>query len=503
VVTNRSPYGSYRGWGQPKANFAHERMVDLLARRLGMDPREVRKKNFVPPTAFPYASPVFYYDSGRYADCLDLCVKAVEQAGWPRRRAEARENGIALGIGYGFHVEITAFGPSRILNMAGLQHSGFDEEVVRIDSTGRVTVYSGQSAMGQGVQTALAQVAAQSLGVPLEDVTVVVGDTDTCPYTGYGTGASRAAAVGGGAVMTASTRLKEKVLRIAGGMLEVAPQDLVICDGVISVAGDPDKAITMAQIGDAAYRRMNGALPESESPTLEEREVFDPANVAFSYGCTAVLAEVDTETGAIRLLGYLIAHDCGTVINPMIVDGQLHGGAAQAIGGAVDAPARGADRNAAVRRPRRRPSRPGVAAVPPGTRPGETRRPGPAPRAATAPHAADQARLADRDPGQRAGRDLSRAQLGRGRRRRGRARRLPAVPARPPGPAGGRLGRLARPVRSGLRGRRRQARPVAGDAIARRASFLDGGRAARADRGVARAGELDAAAASHRRMGRP
>jgi aerobic carbon-monoxide dehydrogenase large subunit len=335
VVTNRSPYGSYRGWGQPKANFAHERMVDLLARQLGMDPREVRRKNFVPPDAFPYASPVFYYDSGRYADCLDLCVKAVEQAGWPRRRAEAREKGTALGIGYGFHVEITAFGPSRILNMAGLQHSGFDEEVVRIDSTGHVTVYTGQSAMGQGVQTALAQVAAQSLGVPLEDVTVVVGDTDTCPYTGYGTGASRAAAVGGGAVMTAATRLKEKVLRIAGGMLEVAPQDLVISGGIISVAGDPDKAVTMAQIGDAAYRRVNGGLPDSESPTLEEREVFDPANVAFSYGCTAVLAEVDTDTGAVRLLGYLIAHDCGTVINPMIVDGQLHGGAAQAIGGAL------------------------------------------------------------------------------------------------------------------------------------------------------------------------
>jgi len=219
--------------------------------------------------------------------------------------------------------------------MAGLQHAGFDEEVVRIDSTGHVTVYTGQSAIGQGVQTALAQVAAQSLGVPLDDVTVVVGDTDTCPYTGYGTGASRAAAVGGGAVLTASTRLKEKVRRIAGEMLEVSPRDLVIENGVVSVVGDPDKAVTLAQIGDAAYRRLNGVLPESESPTLEEREVFDPANVAFSYGCTAVLAEVDTETGGVRLLGYLIAHDCGTVINPMIVDGQLHGGAAQAIGGAL------------------------------------------------------------------------------------------------------------------------------------------------------------------------
>ncbi|GAA5127722.1 xanthine dehydrogenase family protein molybdopterin-binding subunit [Haloechinothrix salitolerans] len=335
VMTNRSPYGSYRGWGQPKSNFVHERMVELLAQRIGMDAQDVRLKNFVPPDAFPYGSPVFFYDSGRYADCLDLCRKSVEQAGWLERRDKARADGTAVGIGYSFHVEITAFGPSRILNMAGLQHSGFDEEVVRIDSTGRVTVYTGQSAMGQGVQTALAQVAAQSLGVALDDVTVVVGDTDTCPYTGYGTGASRAAAVGGGAVLTAATRLKEKVLRIAGQVLEASPEDLVVEDGRVSVAGAPDKSISMAEIGDASYRRMNGLLPESESPTLEEREVFDPANVAFSYGCTAVLTEVDTETGEVRLLDYLIAHDCGTVINPLIVDGQLHGGAAQAIGGAL------------------------------------------------------------------------------------------------------------------------------------------------------------------------
>jgi carbon-monoxide dehydrogenase large subunit len=335
VVTNRSPYGSYRGYGQPKANFAHERMVELLAKRIGMPAHEVRRKNFVRPDAFPYASPVFVYDGGRYADCLQLCTKAVEQAGWLKQRDDARAAGTAVGIGYSFHIEGTAFGPSRILNMVGLLHSGFDEEVVRIDSTGHVTVYSGQSAIGQGVQTALAQVAAQSLGVPLEDVTVVVGDTDTCPYTGYGTAASRAAAVGGAAVLTAATRLKEKVLRIAGQILEAAPEDLVIDNGRIAVAGAPHKSVSMAQIGDASYRRMNGLLPESESPTLQEREVFDPANVAFSYGCTAVLAEVDTDTGTVKLLDHMIAHDCGTVINPMIVDGQLHGGAAQAIGGAL------------------------------------------------------------------------------------------------------------------------------------------------------------------------
>ncbi|HEX3826354.1 MAG TPA: xanthine dehydrogenase family protein molybdopterin-binding subunit [Sporichthyaceae bacterium] len=335
IVTNKSPYGSYRGWGQPKANLIHERLVEALARKLGKSSNEIRYLNFVPPENFPYASPVFFYDSGRYADCLSLAENGVTEAGWPQRKAQAETEARSVGIGYGFHVEITAFGPSRILNMAGLTHSGFDEEVVRIDSTGRVTVYTGQAAMGQGMHTALAQVAAQALDVPLADVTVVSGDTASCPFTGYGTGASRAAAVGGGAVLTAATRLREKVLKIAAHMLEADPTDLRIADGVVSVVGTPGQSVSLAEIGDAAYRRLLGKLPEDLTPTLEEREVFDPPNVAFSFGCTAVLSEVDRESGVVKLLDYLVAHDCGTVINPLIVDGQLHGGAAQAIAGAL------------------------------------------------------------------------------------------------------------------------------------------------------------------------
>jgi carbon-monoxide dehydrogenase large subunit len=333
VLTNRTPYGSFRGYGLPKANFVHEHMVEQLAKRLGMDAHAVRRKNFV--TEFPYQSPVFVYDTGRYEECLDLCLASVRDAGWQQLRDQARARGSATGIGYSFHNEITGLGPTRIGNMAGSLLSGFDEEVVRIDSTGHVTVHTGLSAIGQGIHTALAQVAAHSLGVPLDHVTVLSGDTDTGPYTGYGTAASRGAAVGGPAVRNAATRLKAKVLRIAGHILEAAPDDLVISDGVVSVKGVPDRTVTMAEIGDAAYRRLTGRLPEDESPTLEEREVYDPVNVATSFGCTAVLAEVDRETGVVTLLGYLIAHDCGTVINPLIVDGQLHGGAAQAIGGAL------------------------------------------------------------------------------------------------------------------------------------------------------------------------
>lgn len=335
VLTNRSPYGSYRGWGQPKANFAHERIVEKLARVLGMPVNEVRRRNLIAPDKFPFQSTAFVFDSGRYAECLEITEQAVEERGWATQQAEAAAEGRSLGIGYSFHVELSATGNSRIMTLLGIRHSGFDEEIVRIDPTGGVTIRSGLSAMGQGVETALAQVAASTLGVPLSSVSVITGDTEKTPFTGYGTGGSRGGAVGGAAVLGASTRLRAKVLRIAAELLEAAVDDLEIVDGTISVVGTPDgPSLTMREIGDVCYRTVL-RLPETEVPGLEEREVFDPANNAFSYGTTAVLLEVDRETGGVRLLDYLLAHDCGTVINPLIVDGQLHGGAAQAIGGAL------------------------------------------------------------------------------------------------------------------------------------------------------------------------
>lgn len=332
-LTNRAPMGSYRGWGQPEANFVNERLIELLARKLGIDRTEIRRRNFPAPEDFPFPTGVlFTYDSGRYADCLDLCLDAVKQNGWEKQREAERAEGRSVGIGFGFHVEATAFGPSRILNLAGLHHSGFDEAVVRIDSTGHVTAFTGQVGMGQGVETALAQVTAQTMGVRLEDVMVVLGDTVACPYTGYGTGASRGAAMGGASLMKAAERLKEKVKRIAAHQLEVSPEDLEITDGRISVRGASSLGVTLADIGDAAYRRLKDKLPEGEEATLEERFVFDPENLAWSYGCTAAMVEVDRQTGVTKVLGYIVAHDCGTVVNPMIVDGQITGGAAQAIG---------------------------------------------------------------------------------------------------------------------------------------------------------------------------
>lgn len=336
VMTNRSPYGSYRGWGVPKGNIVHERLIEIAARELGVDRAEIRRKNFPAPEEFPHFSGVaFTYDSGRYADCLDLAMSKIEELGWRERQAQARAEGRSVGIGYSFHVEPSAYGPSRILNLVGLAHSGFDEVTLRMDSIGKVTVYSGQINMGQGTHTIYAQLAADSLGVPMDDIVVVTGDTDSCPYTGYGTGGSRAAPLGGAAIIRAGERLRAKLLRIGAQLLEASPDDMEIVDGVLSVRGAPGRSVTTRDIGDAAYRRLLDRLPEGEMPTLEEVDVFDPPNMATSYGCTALLAEVDRETGMVSLIDCLQAHDCGTVINPMLVDGQLAGGLAQALGGAL------------------------------------------------------------------------------------------------------------------------------------------------------------------------
>ncbi|MCU1630997.1 MAG: Carbon-monoxide dehydrogenase (acceptor) [Pseudonocardia sp.] len=336
VVTNRAPYGSYRGWGAPKGNLVHERLIEMAARELGMDRAEIRRKNFPAPEEFPYfTGAIFTYDSGRYADCLDLAMSKVDELGWRERQAEARAEGRHVGIGYSFHIEPSGYGPSRILNLAGLAHSGFDEAVVRMDSGGKVTIYTGQINIGQGTHTIYSQLAADTLGVPMDDVVVVTGDTDSCPYTGYGTGGSRAATLGGAAILRASERLRGKVFRVAAQLLEASPDDLQIDSGTISVRGTSGPSVTTRDVGDAAYRRLLDRLPDDEMPTLEEVDVFDPVNMATSFGCAALLIEVDPETGTVSMLDCLQAHDCGTVINPMLVDGQLAGGLAQAMGGAL------------------------------------------------------------------------------------------------------------------------------------------------------------------------
>jgi carbon-monoxide dehydrogenase large subunit len=334
VVTNKTPLGSYRGWGQPQANFAVERTVDRLAGELEMDRAELRRRNFIPPERLPRKSLHHTLDSGDYARCLDRGLELLAERGWPGRQAELRDQGRHVGIGISFYTENSALGPSRMLNEGGVQQGGYDIARVRVEPGGEVTLYTGLCEMGQGVTSALAQICADNLGVHPDDVRVVHGDSSQVPYTGYGTGASRGASVGGAAVAKASSTALQKVLRIAGHMLEADPEDLEAADGRISVRGTPSAAVTMAEVGRAAYIRAVD-LPEDEDPGIEAVETFDPPQFAWPYGTNIVVVEVDVETGEVSFLDYIYVHDCGTIINPTIVEGQIQGGVAQGIGAAL------------------------------------------------------------------------------------------------------------------------------------------------------------------------
>jgi carbon-monoxide dehydrogenase large subunit len=334
VLTNKTPLGSFRGWGQPQANFFIERMVDRLARELGMDRAELRRKNFIPPEHLPRKSLHHTLDSGDYAACLDRALELLDERGWRERQAEMRAEGRHVGIGITCYTENTALGPSKMLNQGGVEQGGYDISRVRVEPSGEVTVYTGLCEMGQGISTALRQIAAEYVGVHPDHVTVVTGDTASCPYTGYGTGASRSATVGGAALRKASLQVAEKARRIAAHLLEANPDDLRVRDGVFTVEGDPSASVTMAAVGRAAYLRAID-LPEGEEPGLEAIAVFDPPQMAWPYGTNIAVVEVDPETGEVKFLDYVYVHDCGPVINPMIVDGQIHGGLAQGVGTAL------------------------------------------------------------------------------------------------------------------------------------------------------------------------
>jgi carbon-monoxide dehydrogenase large subunit len=334
IVTNKTPLGSYRGWGQPQANFVVERLVDQVARRLDLDPAELRRRNLIPPDRFPYKGLHHVFDSGRYEDCLDKALEVAGYGGWRERQRQLREEGRLVGIGLSFYVENTALGPSRILNAGGVVAGGYDIGHVRLETNGEATVFTGLCEMGQGFTNGLAQLCADELGIDLDQVTVVTGDTQVCPVTGYGTGASRSASVGGAAVGKAARTVRRKVLEIAAHMLEASVDDLELEAGQISVRGSRERFVTMADVGRAAYLRP-AELPEGMDPGLEAIEVFDPPQMAWPYGVNVAVVEVDRETGLVSFLDYAYVHDTGTILNPLIVEGQIHGGMAQGIGMAL------------------------------------------------------------------------------------------------------------------------------------------------------------------------
>jgi aerobic carbon-monoxide dehydrogenase large subunit len=317
VFTNTPATGPYRGAGRPEAVLAIESAVDEIARELGMDPIEVRRKNFIPPGAFPYKTATgANYDSGDYARALDRALELADYAGLVRQRDEARARGELMGIGVSTFVE-PAGSP------------GFESGLVRIERSGRVTVATGAHSHGQGHETSFAQVAADTLRVPLDHVRVVHGDTSATPQ-GVGTFASRSMVFGGSAVFQSSQRVVDKARRIAAHLLEATPDDVQLSDGGFEVAGAPGKKVNWQQIAIAVYGM--GNIPPGEEDGLEATTYFDPRAETWPFGTHLAAVRVDRETGDVQVQKIVAVDDCGTMVNPLIVEGQVQGGLAQALG---------------------------------------------------------------------------------------------------------------------------------------------------------------------------
>jgi carbon-monoxide dehydrogenase large subunit len=334
VVTNKVPFGAYRAFGMQQSAFVIERLMDMGAGALGLDPAEIRRRNLIPPDAFPYRSPGGWtYDSGNYPEVLRQGLEASRYDDLRAQQVRARREGRLFGIGLCVYTEFTGMGPSRRMAAIGNRQGGYESAVVRLDTSGQLTVLTGIIELGQGIRTALGQIAADVIGVMPERVHVVLGDTDLCPYSSYGTADSRGSVMGGTAVLEAARGLREKIVRLAAHLLEAAPGDIEVAEGRCSVRGTPARSLTLAQVAREAYRGQT--LPEGMEPGLETRFVFEPDNWTFPYGVHIAVVEVDSALGTVRILGYWVVHDCGRLINPVLVDGQLQGGIAQGVGAAL------------------------------------------------------------------------------------------------------------------------------------------------------------------------
>ena len=329
VVTNKTPTGAYRGFGQPEANFAIERTLDIAAKRLGIDPLEIRRLNL--PSSLPSRTLTgIGLDSGRYLELLDMVS---ERANWHRAKPSGPDATLRRGRGMAFYIEVTNFGPSVITNAIGIAAGGFDIAVVRMEPSGHIKLYTGQTPMGQGVETALAQICADELAVNMADVAVVHGDTLACSYTAYASGGSRGAGVGGSAVALACRQLAEKLRALGAHHLRTEPANVELRDGGVRALADERQRIGFADLARVAYR--GAGLPTGMTPGLEAQAVFDPLDLAISYGAVIVDLEIDTTTGFVKLERIVFGHDCGPQINPALVAGQVVGGIVQGIGCAL------------------------------------------------------------------------------------------------------------------------------------------------------------------------
>jgi carbon-monoxide dehydrogenase large subunit len=334
VFTTMTPTDAYRGAGRPEATFAIEHMMDDLAAHLGVDPLELRERNWIKHEEFPYTTIAgLTYDTGNYEAAT---AAARELFRYDELRKEQSQRGssspVRLGIGVSTYTEMCGLAPSRILSSLRYAAGGWEHASIRMLPTGKVEVVTGSSAHGQGHETAWSQIVADQLGVPFDDITVLHGDTQVAPK-GMDTYGSRSLVIGGTALVSACGKVREKARIIAAGMLEVSPEDLEWADGRWSVRGDPDQGKTLGEIAFAAFSAH--ALPDGVEPSLDSDATIDPDNFSFPHGTHLCAVEVDTDTGAVHIRSYVAVDDVGVVVNPQIVEGQLHGGIVQGIGQAL------------------------------------------------------------------------------------------------------------------------------------------------------------------------
>ena len=332
--TNTTPVDAYRGAGRPEATYAVERAVDLFAQEIGMDPAEVRKINFIPPFEDGYeVATTVSYDSGNYIASFERALEMVGYTDFRKEQQEARDKGKLLGIGLSAYVEICGAAPSAVAGTLGARAGLWESANVRIHMTGKVSVFTGASSHGQGHETAFAQLVSSELGIPVEDIDVIHGDTSQIQM-GTGSFGSRSAAVGGGAIHMSTQKIKEKAKKLAAHILEASEEDIEFEDGKLFVRGAPSEGKTIQEIALASYYYTED-IPEGMEPGMEAMSFFDPKNFTWPGGTHIAVVEIEEATGEVTLLRYIAVDDVGNVINPLIVDGMVHGGAAQGVGQAL------------------------------------------------------------------------------------------------------------------------------------------------------------------------
>jgi carbon-monoxide dehydrogenase large subunit len=335
VLTNKFPTDAIRGAGRPEATHQIELTMDQMAHELGMDPLELRRRNFIPPHNEPHETAIgVMYDSGNHDGTLDKLLEHVDVAGFRAEQERLRSEGVYRGVGFCTYTEVCGVAPTRVFGPPGfgVQGGGWESGMVRVNTNGSVTVYTGTSPHGQGHETGFAQIVADKLGTDPQQVDVIHADTATGPE-GLDTYGSRTLAVGGEAVARAAEKVAAKAKSIVAHQLEAAPEDIELRDGKYQVKGSPDKAMTLAEVAGEAYVPLN--LPEGMEPGLEEISFYDPENFVFPFGAHACFVVVDPVTGKVKVVRYVAVDDCGPAINPLLIDGQVHGGVAQSIGQAL------------------------------------------------------------------------------------------------------------------------------------------------------------------------